>query len=94
MSEIKIPPIKKVISIIDSCINVKQLKTCEKLADFYTTLSKKKGVINYSLVKEILYIKISEKREEFLMTYKFKGKIRRRKIKEKELEYELIENFS
>ena len=94
MSEIKIAPIKKVLSIIDSCVNVKQLKTCEKLADFYTALSKKKGVINYSLVKEILYIKISEKREEFLMTYKFKGKIRRRKIKEKELEYDLIENFS
>ena len=72
MSEIKIIPIKKVFSIINSCTNEKQLETCEKLADFYTEMSKKKRVINYSLVEEILYIKISEKREELLMTYNFK----------------------
>lgn len=89
-----IVPIKKIFRIIDSCINEKQLKTCEKLTEFYIQLIKRKGVINISLVKEILFIRIKEKKEELNLSYSFNGKIRRKKIKIKELEKELAENFS
>ena len=92
MSEIA--PIRKVFRIINSCVNEKQLRTCEKLSDFYVDMIKRKGVVNSFLVKEVLYIKINEKREELKLAHKFKGKIRRRKIKIKEVEHELIENFS
>jgi hypothetical protein len=90
----KIVSIKKVFKIIDSCINQEQLKTCEKLADYYTEIAKSKGVINPSLIKEVLYIHINEKREELGMAQKFNGLIRRKKIKITEPELELIENFS
>lgn len=90
----KIISIKKVFKIIDSCVNQAQLKTCEKLADLYTEFVKSKGVINSSLVKEVLYIRINEKREELGMVQKFNGMIRRKKIKLVEEEFELIENFS
>jgi len=90
----EIVPIKRVFKVIDSCTNVKQLKTCEKLAHYYTEMIKRKGVINPTLVKETLHIRINEKREELNLSHKFDGKIRRRKIKMKELETELAENFS
>ena len=56
--------IKKVFSIIDSCINHTQLKTCEKLVDVYTELVKEKGVVNFELVRKTLNIKIKEKELE------------------------------
>jgi len=90
----EIVPIKKVFRIIDSCTNVKQLKTCEKLAHYYTETIKRKGVINPSLVRETLQIRINEKREELNLSHKFDGKIRRKKIKVQELEKEIAENFS
>ncbi len=89
----KIVPIKKIFKIIDSCITDKQLKTCEKIADFYVKMIKSK-VINYSLIKESLYIRINEKREELKRVHKFNGMIRRKKIKFAEPELELSENFS
>jgi hypothetical protein len=88
-----IVPIKKVFRVIDSCTNVKQLRTCEKLAEIYTDMVKKKGVVNPSQVKECLYIKINEKREELQLSHKFNGKIRRKKFKHPKLEDELVENF-
>ncbi len=59
-----IVPITKVFSIIDSCTNQTQLKTCEKIAVAYTQLAKEKGVINFKQVKETLNIKIHEKEAE------------------------------
>lgn len=59
-----IAPIKEVFSIIDSCTNSTQLKTCEQLAINYTKLAKEKGVINFKQVKETLDIKIQEKEVE------------------------------
>lgn len=93
MSEIV--PIKKVFRVIDSCTNVKQLRTCERLADLYTQMIKKKGVVNPTLVRESLYIKINEKREELNLSTKFNGKIRRMKpVRYEMLEPYLAENFS
>ena len=66
--------IKKVFRIIDSCTNGKQLNTCIKLAELYTELVKSKGVVNPTLVKETIYIKINEKREELRMANKFSQK--------------------
>lgn len=63
-NQLDIVPIKKVFSIIDSCTNSNQLKTCEKLADIYTELAKEKGVINFKTVKETLNIKLQEKEDE------------------------------
>jgi hypothetical protein len=57
-------PITRVFSIIDSCINSNQLKTCEKLADAYTKLAREKGVVNFNDVKQVLEIRIKEKEEE------------------------------
>lgn len=57
-------PITKVFKIIDSCINSNQLKTCKELANIYTNLVRKKGVINFGDVKETLDIKILEKEIE------------------------------
>lgn len=88
-----IVPIRKIFSIINSCISIDQLKTCEKIASFYTNILKKKGVVNHKTVLEILQIKIEEKRSELNLSNNFKGKIRRRKIKVKEIEAELVENF-
>ena len=61
---LNLAPITKVFSIIDSCINANQLKTCEKLANAYTKLAKEKGVVNFKDVKESLNRKIKEKEEE------------------------------
>jgi len=94
MNEIKIVPIKRVFKIIDSCTNEKQLKTCEKLADLYTQMIKKKGVINPTLVQETLYIRINEKKEELELSGTFDGKIRRKKrVTYKDLEPVLAERF-
>lgn len=94
MSEIKIVPIRKVFRIIDSCTNVKQLKTCQRIADIYTDNLRKKGVINPSMVQEILYIKINEKKEELKLSHKFKGNIRRKKpVRYVDLEPVLAERF-
>ena len=93
MNDIEIIPIKKIFSIINSCVNEKQLDTCEKLAELYTQMSIKKGIINPGLIKHSLLIKINEKREELNLSNKFNGKIRRKKIKIEEVEKELIENF-
>jgi len=90
----KIAPIKRVFDIIDSCQNEQQLRTCEKLAHYYSQMVKEKGIVNSSLVKETLYIHINEKREELGFINKFNGKIKRKKISFKEVENELIENFS
>ena len=62
--KLEIVPITKVFSIIDSCTNDAQLKTCERIAIAYTQLAKEKGVINFRQVKETLDIKIREKEEE------------------------------
>jgi len=93
MNEIKIVPIKKVFKIIDSCTNIKQLKTCERLADLYADMVKRRGVINPSLVHETLYIRINEKREELNLSHKFNGKIRRKKAKKLEFEHVMAERF-
>jgi len=90
----EIVPITRVFKIIDSCRNLKQLNTCKKLAEVYTDLVKSKGVVNYNKVKEILFIRINEKREELGLVNKFNGKIKRRKIKIREIEKELAENFT
>jgi hypothetical protein len=89
----KIVSIKKIFKIIDSCVNLPQLKTCEKIAHFYIQQIENK-VVNPSLVEEVLYIRIKEKREELGMAQKFNGRIRRKKIKFTEPELELVENFS
>ena len=71
MENLDIIPIKKVFSIIDSCTNAVQLKTCERLVIVYTQLAKEKGVINFKDVKETLDLKIHEKEEEleYIKTY-------------------------
>lgn len=89
-----LPPIKNVFKIIDSCINEKQLKTCLVLIDHYSQMAKRKGIVNHSLIRETLQIKIQEKRHELKLADKFRGKIRRRKIKVAEIEKEIAENFS
>jgi hypothetical protein len=63
-NNLELIPIKKVFSIIDSCINSSQLKTCERLAIAYTQLAKEKGVINFKKIQETLNIKIQEKKVE------------------------------
>jgi hypothetical protein len=68
---LELVPITKVFSIIDSCINHNQLKTCEKLADVYTQLVKEKGVVNFRDVKHVLEIKIEERREELELIENF-----------------------
>jgi len=93
MDEIKIVPIKKIFKVIDSCTNVKQLKTCERLAELYTNMVKRSGVINPTLVHETLYIRINEKREELNLSHKFDGKIRRKKAKKREFEHVMAEKF-
>ena len=93
MSEIKIVPIKKVFKVIDSCTNVKQLETCVRLADLYTAMIKRKGVINPALVHETLLIRINEKKEELNLSHKFNGKIRRKKAKKLEFESVMAERF-
>ena len=80
MNDQKIVPIKKIFRIIDSCTNVKQLKTCKRLADLYTERVRRQGVINPTLVNETLYIRINEKKEELRLSNQFNGKIRRKKI--------------
>ena len=87
-------PIRKIFSIIASCINIKHLLACEKLSDRYTTIAKCKGIINYTLIRKTLQIKIEEKRSELKLANKFRGKIRRNKIKVEPFEEELIENFA
>ena len=61
---LEIAPISQVFTIIDSCINEAQLETCKKLAVYYSQMAKEKGVINSSVVKETLDLKIEEKRTE------------------------------
>jgi len=61
---LSLAPITRVFSIIDSCTNSNQLKTCEKLADAYTKLAKEKGVVNFKDVRHVLDIKIKEREEE------------------------------
>ena len=63
-NQLDIVPITKVFSIIDSCTNEAQLKTCERIAIAYTQLAKEKGVVNFRQVKEILDRKIHEKEAE------------------------------
>ena len=89
----QIAPIKKVFDIIDSYQNKHQLRTCVKLADFYSQMVKEKGIINHDLVKETLYIKINERKKLLELADQFTGKIRRRKVTFQEIEQELIENF-
>jgi len=69
-------PIRKVFNIIDSCINLKQLKTCESIVDVYIKMIKSQGVVNPSLVRDVLYIRINERIEELNMANNFKGKIK------------------
>ena len=87
------PPIKKIFSIINSCYNENQLRSCVKLANNYTRLVQRSGVVNYGLVRETLLIKIKERMNELKLTNEFKGKIRRKKIKVEEFEKELVESF-
>jgi len=63
-NQLDIVPITKVFSIIDSCTNEDQLKTCERIAVAYTQLAKEKGVVNFKQVKKILDRKIHEKEAE------------------------------
>ena len=88
-----LPPIRKIFSIIDSCDRKIQLEACERLTENYVKLAERKGVINPELIKEILHIKIKEKAQELNMSYKFKGKIRRRKPKLRNEELERALNF-
>lgn len=69
--DLKIAPITKVFSIIDSCINMNQLKTCIKIADMYTDIAKRKGVINFNDVKTNIFIKILEKEQELDLAENF-----------------------
>jgi hypothetical protein len=62
--DIFIISIKRVFSIISSCINDKQLETCKTIANVYSRMAKSKGVINWESIKESIYVKIMEKREE------------------------------
>ena len=62
--ELDIVPISKIFSIIDSCINQEQLKTCRQLAIYYTRMAKEKGVVNTKDIKRTLNIKIEEKSSE------------------------------
>ena len=64
VNELDIVPISKVFSIINSCVNQSQLKTCRQLAIYYTQLAKEKGVVNSKAVKKVLDIKIKEKSNE------------------------------
>ena len=93
MNEIKIVPIKKVFKIIDSCTNTKQLETCVRLADLYTGMIKRKGLINPTLVHETLLIRINERKEELKLLHKFSGKIRRKKTKKLKFETVMAERF-
>lgn len=70
-NELKIVSIKKIFSIIDSCTNSNQLKTCERLANNYTKLAEEKGVVNSEIIKESLDIKINEKLIEMELAFNF-----------------------
>lgn len=67
-------PIKKVFRIIDSCINLEQLDSCKNIAESYTNLISRKNVVNYEKVREVLYIKINERKEEINLAFNFKSK--------------------
>lgn len=70
-------PIKKVFRIIDSCINLEQLDSCKNIAESYTNLISRKNVVNYEKVREVIYIKINERKEEINLAFiKSKQKIK------------------
>ena len=89
----KLVPIKKIFKIIDSCTNVEQLHTCKNIADLYTNLSSTQGVVNYEKIRETLYVKINEKKEELNLSFNFKGSLRSKRITYAEPEYEFANNF-
>jgi len=84
--------IKKIFKIIDSCIDINQLKNCKKIADLYTNIAYSKGVVNYELIREVLYIRINEKLEEMNIAFKFNERIK--KIKFIESEYDSMKSYA
>lgn len=68
-------PIKKIIKIINSCVNIRQLETCIKISKCYTKKAKEKGVVNYDKIQENLIIKILERKDELELTERFKPNI-------------------
>jgi hypothetical protein len=69
--DILIISIKRVFGIINSCINDKQLETCKTIANVYSRMAKSKGVVNWESMKESIYVKIMEKKEELELIESF-----------------------
>jgi len=91
--ELDIIPITKIFSIINSCNNHSQLASCYKITDLYVKMAEVKGIINLYLIKEMLHIRIHEKKTELEMADEFKGTIKSCVRKGKNMEHVLAEKF-
>jgi len=60
-------PVKKVLSIINSCETKDQLANCKKLIDNYVKIIKSKGVINSELVLKRLMKEFNQKNFQIKM---------------------------
>ena len=61
MSEQVFVPVKRVLSIINSCETSDQLDNCTKIIDNYVKQVKKKGVVNSDLLKKRLMKEYTQK---------------------------------
>jgi hypothetical protein len=86
-------PVSKVISIINSCETLTQLKSCKKLIKNYTEQLKFKGVINYNEVERYLFTKydIVNMKLENIQTKPIEKK-KKRECKKKIKETVLVNN--
>ena len=65
--EIKFPPVKRVLEVINSCETQKQLKSCLRMISNYTNLVKSGGVVNSDLVKKRLMKEYKQKNFQLSM---------------------------
>ena len=61
MNEPVFVPVKRVLSIINSCETSDQLDNCIKIIDNYVTQVRKKGVVNSDLLKKRLMKEYKQK---------------------------------
>jgi len=64
-------PIQKVLTIINSCESMPQLKSCMKLIDNYTEQIKQRGVENSELAKKRLLKEYKQKQFQINMISNF-----------------------
>lgn len=56
-------PVKKILSIINSCNTAEQIKNCDSLIKNYVHTAKKKGVINYDELEDRLNEELMQRQE-------------------------------